>query len=147
MTELMRALNGHGYHLTSLHRVECYDISNTQGVYATGSMVVFTDGEKDSSQYRRFKIKKDGKPNDFAMMKEVLTRRFHHEGWERPDLVIVDGGKGQVSSALDVFIQHNLQIPLIGLAKREETIVIPNRLVQNVSTESFTEVLLPKDTN
>jgi len=138
LTELIGVLNEHNYKLTTLHRIECYDISNTQGVYATGSMVVFTDGEKDSSEYRRFKIKKDGKPDDFAMMQEVLKRRFHREEWEMPNLVIVDGGKGQVSSAHETMQETRIHIPLIGLAKREETIVIPNK-------EGFTEISLPKN--
>jgi excinuclease ABC subunit C len=144
MTELMNALNISGLNLQLLHRIECYDISNTQGVYATGSMVVFTDGEKDSSQYRRFKIKKDGSPNDFAMMKEVLMRRFHHDGWNMPDLVVVDGGKGQVSSALEALAARQITIPLIGLAKREETIIIPNKPAI-ASKDSFIELSLPKD--
>jgi excinuclease ABC subunit C len=125
MDQLMEYLNKSGFALKKLHRIECYDISNTQGVYATGSMVVFIDGEKTTSEYRRFKIKKDGAPNDFAMMEEVLTRRFKRGGWEQPDLIIVDGGKGQVSSALKALAINNIDIPLIGLAKREETIIIP----------------------
>ncbi|HVF69451.1 MAG TPA: hypothetical protein VNA13_02695, partial [Xanthomonadales bacterium] len=124
-TELIKHLSDNGLKIDRLHRIECYDISNTQGTYATGSMVVFTEGEKDSGQYRRFKIKKDGTPNDFAMMEEMLTRRFKHNGWEMPDLVMVDGGKGQISSALKAFAVNNITLPLVGLAKREETIIIP----------------------
>jgi excinuclease ABC subunit C len=139
LTELKDILNNNGMNITYLHRIECYDISNTQGTFATGSMVVFIDGEKESSEYRRFKIKKDGTPNDFAMMEEVLTRRFKREGWEKPSLVIVDGGKGQITSALKALAINNINIPLIGLAKREETIIIP----QN---GNFIEVSLPKNT-
>lgn len=156
MDQLMDYLNQSGFVLKKLHRIECYDISNTQGTHATGSMVVFIDGEKTTSEYRRFKIKKDGAPNDFAMMEEVLTRRFKREGWEQPDLVIVDGGKGQVSSALKSLATSKIDIPLIGLAKREETIIIPrgesvkgkgdsnysSRLTLNPSP--FLEVSLPK---
>jgi excinuclease ABC subunit C len=138
LDELRNHLNDHGLSLAQLRRIECYDISNTQGVHATGSLVVFTEGEKDSSQYRRFKIKKDGKPNDFAMIEEMLTRRFKREGWDMPDLVIVDGGKGQISAALKALAANNKSIPLIGLAKREETIIIPTE-------GGFTEVSLPKD--
>lgn len=68
---------------------------------------------------------KGGKPNDFAMMEEVLQRRIKHKEWAFPDLIIVDGGKGQVSSALKVLESHQVEIPLIGLAKREETIIVP----------------------
>ncbi len=136
--ELEKHLRENGLLVGHLQRIECYDISNTQGTHATGSMVVFTDGEKDSGQYRRFKIKKDSTPNDFAMMEEMLTRRFKRSGWEMPDLVIVDGGKGQITSALKALAINNVNIPLIGLAKREETIIIPG-------STGFNEVSLPKN--
>jgi excinuclease ABC subunit C len=131
---LMNALNANGFRLKSLKRIECYDISNIQGTNATGSMVVLTHGEIDKSQYRKFKIKRKWDkrivkdlPNDFAMMKEVLQRRFNHEDWHFPDLIIVDGGKGQVSSALQALEACKVTIPLVGLAKREETIVVPHK--------------------
>lgn len=123
---LLAVLNAEGFfNITNLERIECYDISNIQGTNATASMVVFIHGEKDSSQYRKFKIRKTGKPNDFAMMKEVLTRRFKHDEWNTPDLIIVDGGKGQVNAGLNAMAQSGVVIPMIGLAKREETIIIP----------------------
>jgi excinuclease ABC subunit C len=140
MQELTQILNNNGMNLKSLSRIECYDISNLQGTNATGSMVVFIHGEKEGSQYRKFKIKKDGKPDDYEMMKEVLKRRFKHKEWDFPNLIIVDGGKGQVSTAQQILQEYNLNIPLIGLAKREETIVIPK-----FSISSFEEVLLPKN--
>ncbi len=157
LEDLKNILNGQGYAITRLQRIECYDISNTQGTNATASMVVFTDGEKDSSQYRKFKMRKDGTPNDFAMMKEVLTRRLKHTDWQYPDLIIVDGGKGQVSSAMEVLLKTNTKIPLIGLAKREETIVLPENIqyqLSNIEAKSnkenintnFTEISLPKNT-
>lgn len=146
LSELKDALSQHVDSLEKIKRIECYDISNTQGTHATGSMVVFVNGEKESSEYRRFKIKKDGMPNDFAMMEEVLTRRFKREGWDMPDLIIVDGGKGQISSALKALTINNISIPLIGLAKREETIVVP-KISKNlgVQTTNFLEISLPKD--
>ncbi|MEK7160034.1 MAG: UvrB/UvrC motif-containing protein [Patescibacteria group bacterium] len=109
----------------NLNRIECFDISNISGFYATGSMVVFTNGEKDTSSYKRFKIKRlyNNKPNDFAMMQEILERRFKRKDWKMPSLVIIDGGKGQVSSVRLVFEKLNINIPLIGLAKKEETII------------------------
>lgn len=133
LSELKKVLNANGLSIENLKRIECYDISNTQGVYSTGSMVVFVQGEKESREYRRFKIKKSGIPNDFAMMEEVLTRRFKHAGWDSPDLVIVDGGKGQVTSALKAFAVNNITIPLIGLAKREETIIVPKQFQINTN--------------
>lgn len=108
-----------------LRRIEAYDISNLSGREAAGSMVVFISGERDTSLYRRFKIRISGKPNDTQMMKEVLTRRFRHPEWDNPDLVIVDGGKGQVS-----FARKNVpkSIPVIGLAKKlEEIIILDNK--------------------
>jgi len=131
------------------HRIECYDISNIGGEHAVGSMAVFIEGMPDSSQYRRFAIKKVLGPDDFAMMTEVLSRRFarHGESQEspvapaaqtekasdasfdsRPDLVLVDGGAGQVSAALGAlrFVGQD-DIPVIGLAKKFEEIYMPGR--------------------
>ncbi len=123
--------------IKDLKRIECYDISNISGKFATGSMVVFTNGEKDSSSYRRFKIKRDynNEPNDFGMMREVLERRLRRTEWHKPSLIIVDGGKGQVSAVKDVLNQLKLDIPLIGLAKREEIII----------TSNLDEIILPKN--
>ncbi len=133
--DLANILKSNKLVVSTLHRIECYDISNFQGKQATASMVVFTDGEKDGAQYRRFKMNIPG-PNDFAMMKEVLTRRLNHKEWEKPNLIIVDGGKGQISSAKKVLEELKISIPLIGLAKREETII----------TADFREIKLPKRT-
>lgn len=137
LNELKEILNKNTVNVLNLNRIECYDISNTSGLNATGSMVVFTNGEKDSASYRRFKIKKfyNNKPNDFAMMQEVLERRLQHKEWPTPSLIIVDGGKGQVSSVKDSLEKYNLNIPLIGLAKREETII----------TSNLKEILLPEN--
>lgn len=127
-----------------LKRIECYDISNFQGKQATGSMVVFENGDKSSKDYRRFKIRTKDTPDDFFMMKEMLSRRFKNDGWQDPDLIVIDGGKGQVSSALATIVFRKKNIPLIGLAKREETIVIPQK--QMGQKVEFLEVKLPKDT-
>ena len=125
LSELQKILNANGVKVSKLERIECYDISNIGGAHATGSMVVFSFGEKDSANYRRFKIKRPPKviPNDFAMLQEVLQRRIRHKDWPFPDLIIVDGGKGQISSASKVLFEQNLQIPLIGIAKREEILI------------------------
>ncbi|MHB8870995.1 MAG: excinuclease ABC subunit UvrC [Candidatus Doudnabacteria bacterium] len=111
-------------------RIECFDISNIKGTNSVASMVVFEDGKAKKSEYRKFKIKKDGKPNDFAMMEEALTRRFKNNGenqWTLPNLLVIDGGKGQLGVAVKVLKKSNLKIPVIGLAKREEEIFIPGR--------------------
>lgn len=128
----------------NLKRIECYDISNLSGKEATGSMVVFVNGDKSSKDYRRFKIRTKDTPDDFFMMKEVLMRRFKQDGWDEPGLIVIDGGKGQVSAALTALANRRKAIPLIGLAKREETIVIPQKqLGQRIE---FLEIKLPKDT-
>lgn len=135
LDEFSRILRENNVLIDTIGRIECFDISVISGKHATGSMVVFTNGEKDSKWYRRFKVIKAGKPDDFAMMEEVLNRRLNHSEWPSPDLIIVDGGKGQVSTASNVLRQRKLEIPLIGLAKREEIIV----------TENFKEIRLPKN--
>jgi excinuclease ABC subunit C len=129
-------------------RLECYDISNIQGTSAVGSLVVFEQGRPKRSDYKRFRIKTVEGANDFAMLAEVLTRRFKRlrdppdeigdgqngpadsrGSWDRiPDLVIVDGGKGQLSAALAVLEQLDLvAIPVVGLAKEREELFLPGR--------------------
>ncbi len=140
-------------------RVECYDISNTQGTNSVGSMVVFERGAAKKSDYRKFKIKSVDGPNDFASLQEVLRRRFKRlvdakeeehareqadkpqkkdgrgklpgkdDSWKRmPDLVIVDGGKGQLSAAQAVLKDLGIEgVQLIGLAKQEEEVFVPQR--------------------
>ncbi len=139
-------------------RIECFDISNIQGTNAVGSMVVFKDGLPAKSEYRKFKIQNNppaGGPDDFAMMKEMLTRRLmrsqtgfksekpnpkfetNHTSqntklkpWDLPDLIIVDGGKGQLNAVLSVLNakRYSLNaVPIIGLAKKQEEIFLPNQ--------------------
>ena len=110
-------------------RMECYDISNISGVDKVGSMVVFIDGEADRDSYRRFKIRTVEGADDFASLREVLSRRLSKLGTEeeerfpKPDLVIIDGGKGQLSSVKAIFDETGVtDIDLISLAKREEEI-------------------------
>jgi excinuclease ABC subunit C len=109
-----------------IRRVECIDISNTMGKYATGSLVVLIDGVPSTGDYRRFKIYTKDAPNDFAMVAEVLRRRLKHTEWDYPQLLVIDGGKGQVGMAKKVLDQMKITIPLIGLAKRFEEIVVPD---------------------
>lgn len=128
------------------NRIECYDISNTQGTASVGSMVVFSQGVPDKKLYRRFNIQSVSGPDDFASMEEVLTRRFKR--WQAareggaapgskpdesfaflPDLLIVDGGKGQLGRAVGVLEEFSLadKVPMVGLAKQEEEIFFPGR--------------------
>ena len=103
------------------HRIECFDISNINGKHATGSMAVLTDGKKDTGQYKRFRIRRADIPNDVAMMKEVIARRMTHPEWGKADLIVVDGGKGQIHAASEL----TGDTPVIGLAKRFEEIIVP----------------------
>ena len=128
------------------NRIECYDISNTQGTASVGSMVVFSQGVPDKRLYRRFNIESVAGPDDFASMEEVLTRRFRR--WLAaqeteagpgsktdpafaflPNLLIVDGGKGQLGRAVNVLEKFGLldKVPVVGLAKQEEELFFPHK--------------------
>ena len=96
-------------------RIESYDISNIQGVDSIGAMVVFTNGLKDKKEYRRYKIKTVEGPNDYDSMAEILERRLQKGDF--PDLILLDGGKGQVSAVQKVFDKYNIDIPLWGMYK------------------------------
>jgi excinuclease ABC subunit C len=118
-------------------RIEGYDISNIQGQDAVGSMVVFEEGKPKSAHYRRFKIKSVEGANDYAMLQEMLRRRFKrinvkenvNESWGIiPDLVIIDGGKGQLNAALEVMKETGMDsVPVAGLAKQNEELFIPQQ--------------------
>ncbi len=101
-------------------RIEGYDISNISGTSAVGAMVVFENGKPAKNWYRKFKIRTLKKPNDVGMLKEMLPRRFRHigeENWPKPDLVLIDGGTGQVRVAREVLKTAGLNIPVVGIAK------------------------------
>lgn len=108
-----------------LERMDCFDISHTQGSETVASMVVFRNGSVSKKDYRHYKIKSaEGKPDDFKSMQEVVYRRYR-DGENLPSLVVIDGGKGQLSSALEVIRGLGLhEVPVIGLAKREEEIFV-----------------------
>ncbi|MDP2209987.1 MAG: excinuclease ABC subunit UvrC, partial [Bacteroidota bacterium] len=115
------------------HRIECFDISNIQGSDSAASLVVFENGKPKKSEYKRYKIKTVTGPDDFASMREVVQRRYSRlieEEQKLPDLIMVDGGKGQLSSAMEILQQLSnteyRNIPIIGLAKRLEEIYFPN---------------------
>lgn len=100
-------------------RIEGYDISNIQGIHATGSMVTFIHGRPDKNFYRKFKIYTKQTPNDTAMLQEILERRFRHNEWPFPDLIIIDGGKGQVNAVIKTLKKLAIKIPIIGVSKNE----------------------------
>jgi len=112
-------------------KIECFDISNTQGRDSVASMVVFEDGKAKKSEYRKFKIHSVAGPDDFASMREVIERRYSRlieEQGAFPDLIMVDGGKGQLSSAVEVLDKLGMtDQPIIGLAKRLEEVFLPRR--------------------
>ncbi|MCK5062699.1 MAG: excinuclease ABC subunit C, partial [Candidatus Aenigmarchaeota archaeon] len=111
--------------------IEAFDISTIGGQHSVGSMVQFRNGKPDKNNYRKFRIKTVKDIDDFAMMREVITRRYTRlkkENKEMPDLILIDGGKGQLNIALEVLKELNIRNqPIISLAKREEEIYLPNR--------------------
>ena len=111
-------------------RIEGYDVSNIQGKEAVASMVVLTDGEIDKSQYRKFKMFISGKPNDYAMHQETIRRRMKHPEWQTPDMLLIDGGKGQVSAVFEQVQRTGPEefkvVPIFGIAKRMEWLYTPD---------------------
>lgn len=114
------------------HRIECYDISHIQGTNTVASMITFINGQSKKSEYKRFKVRTtEGKPDDFLSMKEVLTRRLKHLGdknWDKPDLMIIDGGKGQLSSVMQIIEELGVTgIDVVSLAKKHEEVFLPKQ--------------------
>lgn len=105
----------------SLDRIEGYDVSNTMGKNATVSMVVLSKGQIDQGQYKFFKIRSLDTPNDYAMLQEALSRRQKHLEWGKPNLIMIDGGRGQVRAVAKIW---NLEIPIIGLVKNPDRLVV-----------------------
>ena len=111
-------------------RIECFDVSNIMGNQAVGSMVSFLNGKPDKSNYRRFKIKTVAGIDDFQMIAEIVSRRYSRlkrEGLAYPDLIMIDGGKGQLAAALAELKKLDISINIISLAKREEEVFMPGR--------------------
>ncbi len=146
-----------------IHRMECYDISHISGQKSTGSRVVFMDGEPDKNEYRQYKIRIEGQPNDYAMMKEILGRRFGNIVGARhtvplPDLIVIDGGQGQLNVVLQVLGEMGFShIPVIAIAKgkgagarakgvwegkKEEEIYLPHRKNPLILKKGSPELML-----
>lgn len=134
INELITTLNPY-FNISLISRLECFDISQMGTRYFVGSMVVWQSGHIDKSQYRKFKIRLKQTPDDQLMIKEVIWRRLRHSEWRTPDLIIVDGGKPQVSA-----VSTLTNIPIIGLAKKFETIVIKYE-------DNWREINLPKNSH
>ena len=115
----------------NIERIECYDISNISGQNAVGSMVIFSakngNFKPKKGDYRKFKIKTVARIDDPAMMAEILERRLKHPEWPLPQLIILDGGKGQLSAGLKILKKLKLSIPVCALAKKEEELYLPER--------------------
>ena len=105
-----------------LDRIECYDVSNNQGTNPTVSQVVFNDGHPQPKEYRLYNIRSLNTPNDFAMLQEALLRRQNHPEWTQPNLVLIDGGKGQINAVQKVW---HWPVPIVGIAKDPDRLVIP----------------------
>ena len=135
--------------LSKINRIEAYDISNLGTKYFVGSMTVYQAGKIDNSLYRQFKINTKVTQDDQFMIKEVIYRRLKHQEWNYPDLIIVDGGKPQVSAAIQALNLSSIYdrqstICIIGLAKKHETIVIKTNKMANISAD-WLEINLPKN--
>lgn len=126
-------------------RIECYDISHTAGEYVVASMVVFVDGVADKSQYRRFRMKHGLGNNDFLSMQETLTRRLKHRDWAYPDVIVIDGGKGQLGAVPKVdgitYISLAKRFELVFTTTQDEPIVLSHhsyalRLLQRIRDEA-----------
>lgn len=122
--QLLKILNPYFSQMDKLTRIECFDISNLGTTSPVGSQIVFVDGIPEKKEYKRYHIRTSRAPNDTACMREMLSRRLKHNDWPTPDLIVVDGGKPQLSTALEELKKVKLYIPIIGLAKRLEQIVI-----------------------
>ncbi len=129
-----------------LKRIEGYDVSNIMGKNAAVSMVCFSHGLPDKKNYRLFNIRSLDTPNDYQMLKEAISRRQKHPDWGKPDLVVVDGGKGQVRAALTVW---DWAAPVIGIAKNPDRLVVPSKIFTDKKTHrlkiSYEIIRLPED--
>ncbi len=130
--------------LQKLNRIEGYDVSNLMGENAAVSMVVFSQGKPDKSEYRLFNIRSLNTPNDYQMMKQAISRRSKHSEWLTPNLIVVDGGKGQVRAAL---LAWEDAIPVIGIEKNPDRLVIPVEKfrVKNRQKINYQIITLPPD--
>lgn len=130
-----------------ISRIEAYDVSNIQGQLATGAMVTFIKGKPEKNFYRKFKIKFSGKPNDIAMIKEILSRRVNHPEWPYPDLILIDGGKAQFNVALKS-LTLNFRPGVIAVAKKRNELYLKDRepiLLRNLPREIFNLILQLRD--
>ncbi len=139
MEDLRKIIGNWQMKAGKLHRIECYDVAHLAGASPTASMVTFIDGEADKSFYRHFRINQKKGNSDVDSLREVIRRRLNHlKDWGKPDLIIVDGGKPQVSAFVRELKKY--EIPIAGIAKRLETLVVP---VRAAGAPAFNALKLP----
>jgi len=130
--------------LFKAERIEAYDVANIQGKEATGAMVTFVKGKPEKNFYRRFKIRLSAKPNDIAMLKEVLSRRLKHKEWPYPDLILIDGGKAQLN-----LVKSLTEIPVMAIAKKNNELYMENLKkpisLKSLARETFNLILQLRD--
>jgi len=130
-----------------LTRIECYDVSNIQGTNATVAMVTFLNGQAATDKYRLFNIRTLNTPNDFAMLQEAILRRQNHAEWGLPNLLLIDGGKGQLRAVLKAWFWH---IPVISIAKNPDRLIFPlisfqdDAEAKNLRNLRYEELKLPE---
>lgn len=137
LKEMLTILKKYFLQLTKLNRIETYDISNLGLKQAVGSMVVMKNGQIDKKEYRRFKIKQVGLRSDLDRLKEIINRRLK-QSWPVPDLIIIDGGRPQIKAVIKIFKENQVNIPLFGIAKNPDRIIVgvdgfPNLFLKNDS--------------
>ena len=146
LSEFLKILNSYILNLKSLARIECFDIAHLAGSSPTASMVTFIDGVADKTFYRHFKIKKAKGGDDYDSMREVAKRRVRHLGvptsllqlrsglrgvnWGRPNLIIVDGGEGQVKAFTSILYSNEVNIPVVGIAKNPDRLVVGDQKIK-----------------
>jgi excinuclease ABC subunit C len=129
--------------LVGVGRIEGYDISHLSGKESFGAMTVFENGQPDKSEYRLFSIKKAPAGDDLRALKEVLERRFRHNEWQMPDLILIDGGKPQIDFTNEVLKSLQVNIPVVGISKYqgEDKLVFPKATKKN--TKDLSESMKP----
>ena len=134
----------------NISKIECYDISNIQGKFAVGSMVVFKNGVPDKSQYKKFRIRMENEPNDIAMLREVLTRRLLHPEWGYPEVMLIDGGIAQLNVAIRAknTLPATREIKIISIAKGKRELIIegmPKIPLKNLLQEIYNVIVALDD--
>ena len=136
ISELHVILRDNKLEIDNINRIECFDVSHLSGIHTTASMVTFIKGKADKSLYRRFHIRSKIKSNDLASLKEVIQRRLKHlNTWGVPNLIIVDGGKTQVKTFYEILKDVNISV--VGLAKKNETLIIPKTFDDDLKYKEF----------